>query len=457
MKKTCLSFLLILGFAFPLLSQEVWGLERCIREALEKNLTIQQQMLSKSGYEISGKQLRRERIPRLNFGTDFGFSVGRVINPSTNDFETENALYQSMGFSSGLLLYNGGRLNKSIRQNDLYLEASEKDIQQAEEDIALNVASAYLNILFAYENLAIAEDRVELTRRQLETTERRIAAGAAPENDRYDILSQVAIDEQRLISAQNDLDINMLNLKQLMYMEQDYPLQIERPVLNLDAQEAFENQPFDSVYSIALSNLPSIQAAEIREVASELDVDIARTNRIPTLSIGGNLGTNWSNLTEAPTGYLIQRFSQPGVYINGEAAQFEYDTEVPTGTEPVPYIDQLDNNIGYGWSASLSIPILNHYANQASVEQAKINLLNASIEKEQAKELLKTNIQNALAVAKASRKSMESAQLSADAARIALENAESRTAVGSLSNYDYLTVRNLYDAAQNNLLIAQFD
>src|SRR6187200_661976 len=150
MNKYFLSFFCLIILSFSVNAQEKWGLERCIREALDKNLTIKQSKLSKQGYDINGMQLRRERIPRLNVNSDFGFTVGRVINPATNDFETENSLYQSIGVGTGITLFNGGRINKSVRQNDIYVEASEKDIQQAEEDLALNVALTYLNLLFAY-------------------------------------------------------------------------------------------------------------------------------------------------------------------------------------------------------------------------------------------------------------------------------------------------------------------
>lgn len=426
-------------------------------EALDKNLTIDQIKLNKTGYEISGKQIRRERIPSLNINSDFGFTVGRVVNPATNDFETENSLYNSIGVGTGLLLFNGGRINKSIKQNDTYLEAAEKDIQRAQEDLALNIALTYLNLLFAYENLEIAESRVKLTEDQLANMEKMIEAGTRPEIDRYDILSQLALDEQNVITSQNNIDNNLLTLKQQMFMEADYPLVIERPTIDVNTLEPLENKPFSEVYDIALENQVQVEAAELRLKANEYGVDIARTSRYPSLSVGGNIGTNWSNLGKVPTSFDLARVQQPGVYINGQAAQFEYDTPIPTNYETVPYIDQVDQNLGYGWGATLSIPILNNYNGQASVERAKINVINADIETEKIKQTLKTNIQNALTSAKAARKAMDAAEVSAEAAKLAMDNADRREALGSISNYDYLLVRNRLDNAENNLLITRYD
>lgn len=455
-KATATLFLLTV-FSFTLTAQERWGLERCIREALDKSLLIRQTELQKDGSVITGKQLRMERLPNLNASSSMGISWGRFVNPATNDFETENSVYQSLGLNSGLLLFNGFRLQNSIRQNDLYVDAAEADLQQARNDLALNVALSYLNVLFAYENLEIAQDRVTLSENQLRNLDKLIEAGNRPENDRYDIVSQVALDQQSLVTAQNNIEINMLALKQQMWMEPDYPLEIERPEINLETLEALENETLANVYTAALTSQPQIQASVLREEAGSLGVDIAKSQLYPSLSIGGDIGSNWSDLAREESGFIIQRIPQPGVYINGEEALLEYDVEVPTGFNTIPYLRQLDNNIGYGFGATLSIPIFNNYSARGNVEKAKINAINATIQADQTRQTLKTNIQNAIASAKAARQSLAAAEASATAAKIAYNNAVRKSELGSLNNFELLTARNRSDTAENNLLIARYE
>jgi outer membrane protein len=457
MNKFYLPIVCLLLLNFSSAAQEKWSLERCIRESLERSLTIEQVKLNKQGFDIEAKRLRMERLPNLNASSNFGVSFGRVINPVTNDFETENSFYQSVGLNSGVNVFNGFRLRNTIRQNDFYNSAAGHDIQQAQNDLALSVALAYLNVLFAYENLEIANARVELSERQLEHLDKQIKAGTKPENDRFDILSQIAIDEQAIVTAENNIEINMLALKQQMRMEADYPLEIERPVIDLSTVEALENQTFDAVYSAALVSQPEIAASELRQQAEELGPQIARSSMIPSLSLGGNLGSNWSDLAKEPAGYIITRIDQPGVFINGVATNFEIESEVPTDLVAIPYATQLDNNIGYGIGASLSIPIFNNYSGKAAVETAKIRALNSKIETELVKQNLKTDIQNAIASARASRKSLEAAEASAAAARIALRNADKLSEIGSINNFEYLSARNRLDSAEVNLLIARYD
>lgn len=457
MKKNLLALVVLSVFTFPVLAQEEWDLERCIREALEKSLLIKQFQLNTKGAEITAKQLRMERLPSLNGSTNAGVSFGRVVNPATNNFETENSFYQSLGLNSGVLLFNGFRLQNSIRQSDIQTDASVADMQQAQNDLALNVALAYLNVLFAYENLEIAEARVGLSKQQLSDFDKLIAAGARPENDRFDLVAQVATDEQNVVTAQNNIETNLLSLKQQMWMEPDFQLAIQRPEIDLETLEALENESLSSIYSAALTSQPQIRAAELRQLSSGLGVRIAKGQLWPSLSIGGDIGTNWSDLAKEFTGFTTVRIPQPGVYINGQATQFEVESDIPIGTRTISYSRQLDNNIGYGFGASLSIPIFNNYATRANIEKAKIAEINASIETDQTKQTLKTNIQSAIAAARAAKKSLEASTAAADASRIALDNAVRKNDLGTINTFEYLSARNRYDTAENNRLIARYE
>jgi outer membrane protein len=179
-------------------------------------------------------------------------------------------------------------------------------------------------------------------------------------------------------------------------MEPNYPLEIERPVLSFEGVEPLEKQPFDTVYQAALRTQPQIQAAELREKANEYAIDIARSQMLPSLNLGANFGTTWSDLDKRPISYTTLRIPQPGIYINGEPADVEQETLFPTNYEKVPYSDQLNNNIGYGLDMTLSVPIFNNNIVRANVEKAKINVVNSNIETDKLKQTLKTNIENAL-------------------------------------------------------------
>jgi outer membrane protein len=428
-----------------------------VDEALRNNLLVRQAQLGQQDLAISGKQLRQQRIPSLNLGTNLGFSIGRVVNPATNDFEFENSFYQSLSVQSGVMLFDGLRISQSVRQNKMLYDAAGADIRQAENDLALSVALAYLNVLLAYENLDIAMARVKLSTDQLADAEKLIAAGSRPENARYDIEAQIALDEQSLVTAQNNIDINLLALKQQMMLEPSYPLVIDRPRVDVSTLEALETQTLDAIYTAALSSQPQVEAAELREQSGQVGIKVAQSQLYPSLSLGFNAGTNWSTLFEQPTNFILDRVQQPGVFINDEAVKFEAERILPTNYAQVPYLDQLDANTGYGAGLTLQVPVFNQYANRGNIERAKLEATRAQLNTEQTKQTLRTDISNALTSAKASRKALDAAGATANAARLALRDATQRFELGVIGNFEYLSARNRADAAESNLLIARYD
>lgn len=438
-------------------AQETWSLERCVRHALDNSLTVRNAELGEQFSLVNAKQVRQERFPSLNAGAGAGLNFGRIINPATNNFETENSLFSNVGLDAGMMLFQGGFINNSIKQANLDLDASRQDIQQTKNNLALQVALSYLSVLFAEENLLNATDRLALTKSQLDQIDKMITAGTRPENERYDVLAQIALDEQAIVGFENDREVNLLNLKQLMLLEPDYPLQLEKPEISLEGMEAFENYSLATVNSAALASQPQINAQRLRIQSALLSEELARSSLMPRLSLGGSIGTNYSDLAKTPLGYQTVRVLTPGVYINGESALFEIDQLSVTEFENTPLFDQFDNNIGYGFSVNLSIPIYNNSAGRAGVSRAKLTTIQAQNSDEQIHQTLKTDIQNALASARSARESLNASERAFTAAEIAYNNADRRFALGTINNYDLISARNRLDSARVNRTIAKYD
>ncbi len=454
---------LIILFLLPFLTiasaqtQEIWTLERCIRYAIDNSLNVRNSQLTEQISEVDLRQAKQARLPNLNANLGVGLNFGRVINPATNLFETENTTFSRVGASSDVTLFEGGSISNAIRQADLNLQAAQEDTRQTQDNIALQVALSYLNVLFAEENLQNAKAKVDLSNQQLDQTDKMIAAGSIPQSDRYDVLAQIALDEQDVVKYQNDYQTNLLGLKQVMRLEPDYDLVLEKPDVSIEGMEAFEDFKLPAVYDAALSSQPQIKAQELRIHSAQLGESIARSALIPRLGLNGSIGTNYSDFSKQATGYESQLVPTPGVYINGESAQFEVQRDVATGLETIPFLTQYDNNLGYGVSLSLIVPIYNRNTSRAAISQAKLNTMQQQLTDEQIKQTLKSDIQNALAAARAAREALDAAQKSLDAADIAYSNAEKRFALGTLNNFDFISARNRLDAARVSHTIAKYD
>ena len=435
-------------------SQDVWNLERCINHAIQNNIEIQQGRISVEQANINYKAATHGRYPNLNAGTDFGLNFGRSIDPTNNDFVTQSFLSNRISLSTNVTLYNGGRINNTIKQAEINQESANYTVKQSERDIALLVANTYLSTLFAEENLKNAVAQLELTTEQYNQVETLIKAGVRPANELLDLEAQMARGEQSIIAQQNAVTISMLNLKQQLMLEPGYEMILERPE-DVDIVSDSDIITFDEIYKAALNNQPSIRAAELDFRAAEVGENIAKSAYYPSVSLGGSLQSNYNNRGQRLDEVVLTVTDIP-VGIDGQPAILSFP-EQEALTSDNPYINQIDENLSYGFGLGINIPIYNNYQAKSGVERAKLNIMSASLNIERQKNTLKTNVQQALADAQAASKSYQAAQKSRDAQLAAYDNATKQYELGAINSFDFVNARALLDNSEISLIIAKYD
>lgn len=447
-------FTLLLVYTVEGISQDIWTLERCVNVAIEKSLQVQGSDITLRSTEVDVNQARHARYPNLSASTNVGWNFGRTIDPTRNEFITETFFNNSLSLNSNVVLYNGGRINNAIKQASVSNKAALKDLEQTKRDISLNVASLYLNILFAKENLQNAENQLKQTTDQLVLLNKQIAVGNRPENDRLDIDAQIAVNEQTITEAQNNLNINLLNLKQLLRLDPDSAMEISAP-----GDIMVETDPdiitFSEVYGSALSKQPSIDANELRIKSADLGYKIAKAELLPSLGAGGSMRTNYSNKGLNITGFESQVINQD-ILFNGTSATIGVSQQVPT-YEKAPFIDQFSDNLSYAVGISLNIPIYNNLNGRSGLQRAKLNVERANLNADQAKESLKITIGQAMADAKAAKARYEASGKTKNAQQNVYTNALKRFEAGSTNVFELTRLKTQLETSAINLLIAKYD
>ncbi|MBX2891310.1 MAG: TolC family protein [Saprospiraceae bacterium] len=459
MKHFLMPLFAALFFAAGVRAQEVWSLERCILYAQENNLSVKQAEANVKTALLSERQAKAARLPNVSASFNAGEQFGRTIDPTTNQFSTVATGFNSVSLNAGVGLFNGGFIHHSTRQASWDAQASRADAEQTTNTLALQIAQAYLNILLFEEQLKNAQKRVATSTEQLNATQKLIDAGNLPAADRFNILAQIAQGEQAAVQAQNSVELAYLSLKQLLQLEPDFDLRIERPTISVPADAAPEALTLTPIYNVALGTQPNVRAADFRIKSAEEGVYVAKSAYWPSVSLFANLTSNYSTrFLDFQNGtFLGQELSPPiPVRINNEDAfiqqfvsRFEYDK--------IPYLKQMDQNFGQGVGLNISIPIYQNGRTRLSVERARLNVLNAQLQQNQTRQQLKNDIQTAIANARAARKQLDAAQKTFDATKIAYENTEKRHQLGAVNTLDLTTARNNLDIAENDLTVARFD
>jgi outer membrane protein len=438
-------------------------LQRCIEYARTNSIALKQAETNIQLVALNAKASQLSRLPSLSANSNIGYQFGRTIDPVSNQFKDQAIAFNSFGLNAGATLYSGGRINNTIKQGQINLQAAEKDADFSFNNIALSIATAYLNVLLSEEQLENANRRRALSQQQLDQTDKRISAGTLPANDRLDVLAQIANDEQAIVQARNTIDINYLTLKNLMQLDPSTNIKVERPSFTIPADANPDAFDFFAVYAQAVNTQPQVAANDFRVQSAEVGVDIARAGYFPTLSIFGGLSTNWSdaakqfNLLNLGTVRESQTFY---VDLGQGETQLDVEYDVPNFKEELlnyPYFDQIRNNFGQNIGLGLNVPIYSNGQNDINMQRAQVNILNAKLQSDQTKQQLKNDVQQAIASAKNARQTLDASQKSIDATKVAYENAEKRFQLGTINNLQLLTARNNYDIAQTNLTVAKYD
>lgn len=453
------SLLLLLFLTAAVQAQDVWSLEKCIRYAQDNNITIKQALANVRTAAISEKQAKASRLPNLSGSISLGEQFGRTIDPTSNAFSTEATTYNSFGLNAGVNLFSGGLINHSIKQAGWDLKAATADAERTANDLGLLIASGYLNILLFEEQLDNARKRVGQSQSQLNVTLKLIDAGTVPMADKFNLLAQVARDEQLAVQAQNSVDLAYLALKQYLQLEPDFDLQIEHPNALIPSDANPDALTLSPLYQTALGTQAGIRSADFRVKSAEESIFIAKSGYFPSISFFANLSTNYSSgyldrfngkyVRTDTTAPVIVNVNDQNVAIRQYIDQFDYPV--------VKYGNQLDQNFGQGFGINVSIPIYQNGRTRLSVERARLGVLTAQMQQTQARQTLKNDIQTAIANARAARQQLDAAQKTFDATSIAFQNTEKRHALGAVNALDLTTAKNNRDIAENDLVVAKYD
>jgi len=447
----------ILAAAPPLRSQDIWNLERCIRYAQDNNIAIQQSKSAVRTALLTERQSRAARLPNITANVNAGEQYGRTIDPTTNQFLTTGIGFNRLSLNAGVSVFSGGLINHQVKLAKWDAQAALADLENAANNLGLQVAQAYLSILLSEEQTASARRRAEQSRRQLDATLKLINAGNIPQADRFNLEAQIARDEQTIVVAQNSVDLAYLNLKQLLQLEPDFNLQIEKPAVSIPADVNPEIYTLPEVYGVALGTQPGVRAADLRVKSAEEGVAISKASYYPTLTLFANLTSNYSTQFKRP---LFTGNTVPGTTVTVDIAGQQVPVtflEPEFTLERVPYFTQMDQNFGQGVGVNLSVPIYQNGQTRLQVERARLGVVNAQLQQVQTRQQLKNDIQTAIANARAGRKQLDAAQRTYEATKIAFENTQKRQQLGAVNTLELTTAQTNLNIAENELIIARYD
>ena len=439
-----LSLSLLLSFS-ALAQDKKWSLKESVDYALENNISVKQTLIDQQIAKQDLKSAKGNFLPTANGSASQSWNFGSFIDPLSGGRIAADSRGNSFGLNTGITLFNGFRNINTQKQAELGIESSKIQLNILRNNISLNVVNAYLNILFNKEAVKQAQEQVSISQESLNQVQELVDAGVRARADLLVSKSQLATDNERLVNAQNSVDLSLLSLAQLLQIPSE-GFQIQD--INIDLTEAvliYNNS--NEIVSYAIENRPEIKGAQLNIENTELNYQIARSAYYPTFSFGAGANTNYQHRQGIKDELEVNRVFNP----NPPFEQISSDI-IKNGFFP-----QIENNLGYNVGFNLSIPIFNGFKTDASVQRAKLSKERVTLALEQEKQTLKANVEQAYADAKASLLQYESSKLSLESQELAFQNEQDKYDLGVSTSFQLEQVRNRLINAQSSFLNAKYN
>ena len=397
-----------------------WTLRECIDHALENNISLKRQEIQVKQQEIQLNTSRNSRFPQVSGSASENFSFGRGLT-ADNTYSNTNTTSTGISLGASVPLFQGLRINNSIKQNELGLKALTADFQKAREDVSVAVAQAYVQILYNLELVDVARSQVNIDSLQVERLSAMETSGKA---SKVQVAQQkAALGQSRLSLTQalNSLHLAVLDLTQLLEIRDPEGFSVVRPQVSVDG--LLLGDPED-IYAQALAGKPSVQAEMFRLDATEYSIKLAKGSRLPSLMASGGLGTNY---------YTMSSHSSD------------------------PFADQIKNNFSQYLGLSLSVPIFTGFQTRNQIRSAELSRSSQALQLENTKKSLYKEIQQAYYNAVAAKEKFSSSQDAEASAKESYELVLAKYENGKANITEFNEARDSFLESESNLARARYE
>ncbi|AQW94810.1 TolC family protein [Elizabethkingia anophelis] len=415
-----LIFLSISAFMFSQQTEE-WDLQKTIDYAISKHPTVQQSILKVDQRKQEITASKGMLLPSVSASTSQNYSFGSTINPGTNQREALNVGTTQFSAIANWELFNW-RNFMNISLSKMNKESSDYRLKAVQNDIALNV----IQLFFQYQNdkalLGVLKTQLDGVEEQIKRTEKEVEIGNRPKSDIYDIKANMGTLQEQWVSAKNQKEISKNNLLNALAINSDN-IDFVQNTTDTSSALAFSDENF---VKEMLEKNPAYLAAAKDIQASAEKIRVERSGYLPTL--------------------------------NGQYSWSTFYSKVLGGNQPTTaFSDQFNQNKNQQVYFNLSIPVFNKLQVKSNVEIAKLNKINADLEKEKTVNNLVTALKAIKIQYQNSEEKYRLLQQNFENQKLSFEKSEEKYKEGLMDAYTFFVVRNNWLQANFNLIKSRYD
>jgi outer membrane protein len=242
----------------------------------------------------------------------------------------------------------------------------------------------------------------------------------------------------------------------LLNLDAGMPFDIAAPPVELIPIDPIAELQPELVYDLALKNMPQQRVNQLRLQASQKFADAAKGAMYPTLSIGGSLGTNYSDAKNNASRFFIPGQVDTIATVSGSNA-FVVVPKTGATFFADPFYTQISDNFNSRIGINLSVPIFNGRSARTAWEKQKLTVKNLSLQRDLDNMSLKQDIYKAYTDAMTALQKFNASTKAIEAAQKAYDFSQKRYNVGLLNTIDLIISQNNLFRARIDRLSTQYD
>ena len=416
--------LMICGAFVSTWAQETkkWTLKECIDYALENNIQLKKNSIKKLSSHEDVLQSQAELLPSLNASTSQ--SVTYRPWPENGSATVANGYVQtsvdkvyyngSYGVNANWTVWNGGRNTNTIKLNKMTEEMADLDSAITANNIQEQIVQLYVQILYSNEAIEVNKENLETCKKNEERGQTMVEVGKMSRADLAQLTAQRAQAEYNVVEAETNVKNYKRQLKQLLQLT-DVSFDVAIPETT-DEMALQEIPALNAIYQQALANRPEIRNAQLGIESSDLNISLAKAQRLPTIGLNASAVTNTSSMSDNTWG------------------------------------TQLKTNFNLGAGVSISVPILDNRQTKTAVNKAILQKQSYLLDLEDERTKLYSTIENYWLQAESNQSRFKAAKVSTESAQTSFDLLQEQFRLGLKNIIELMNGKdNLLTAKQNEL------
>ena len=367
-----------------------WSLQECIAYALQNNISLQKSSLNRLNAKEDILLSKAQLFPSLSASTNqmANYTPWVESGISSDGYarsSVDKVYYNgSYGVNANWTVWNGNRNTNTVKLNKLAEQKAAIDSATTANNIQEKIAQLYVQILYSNEAIKVNKESLKSSIQNEERGKEMLKVGKMSKADLAQLTAQRAQDEYNVINAESTTRNFKRQLKQLLQItdEEEFEVTPSMPTNEMAMQPI---PALNNVYTLALASRPEIKAYQNSIEQSNLQIKLAKAQKLPTIGVNASVGTNTTSMNNNKWG------------------------------------EQLKTNFNAGAGVSISIPLFDQRSKKTALNKANIQKESALLDLKNEKTNLWATIEDYWLQATTNQNKYRSAQESTKSAKESYE------------------------------------